>query len=46
MASQGCQNTSHVSVYGVWCACRPAVPPSSPVVFDVQLLYIPGLDDE
>jgi len=25
---------------------RPRVPPSSPVVFDVQLLYIPGLDDE
>ncbi|KXZ51237.1 hypothetical protein GPECTOR_13g724 [Gonium pectorale] len=23
---------------------RPAVPPSSPVVFDVQLLYIPGLE--
>ncbi|CAL4923147.1 unnamed protein product [Urochloa decumbens] len=25
---------------------RPRVPPSSPVVFDVNLLYIPGLDDE
>lgn len=25
---------------------RPRVPPSSPVVFDVQLLYIPGLDME
>ena len=25
---------------------RPRVPPASPVVFDVQLLYIPGLDDE
>lgn len=23
---------------------RPRVPPSSPVVFDVQLLYIPGLE--
>ena len=22
--------------------CRPRVPPASPVVFDVQLLYIPG----
>lgn len=27
-------------------AGRPSVPPSSPVVFDVQLLYIPGLEDE
>lgn len=25
---------------------RPRVAPSSPVVFDVNLLYIPGLDDE
>jgi peptidylprolyl isomerase len=25
---------------------RPRVPPSSPVVFDVQLLYIPGLEME
>eukprot|EP00898_Chlorokybus_atmophyticus_P006349 jgi/Chlat1/6715/Chrsp50S06423 len=25
---------------------RPRVPPSSPVVFDVELLFIPGLDDE
>lgn len=25
---------------------RPRVPPSSPVVFDVQLLLVPGLDDE
>jgi peptidylprolyl isomerase len=25
---------------------RPSVPPNSPVVFDVQLLYIPGLEDE
>lgn len=25
---------------------RPRVPPSSPVVFDVQLLYVPGVDDE
>lgn len=25
---------------------RPRVPPASPVVFDVQLLYVPGLDDE
>ncbi|CAL8472004.1 g11546 [Coccomyxa elongata] len=25
---------------------RPRVPPASPVVFDVQLLYIPGLDSE
>lgn len=24
---------------------RPRVPPSSPVVFDVNLLYIPGIDD-
>ena len=24
----------------------PSVPPNSPVMFDVQLLYIPGLDDE
>ena len=22
--------------------CRPRVPPASPVIFDVQLLYIPG----
>lgn len=27
-------------------AGRPTVPPNSPVVFDVQLLYIPGLEDE
>lgn len=27
-------------------AGRPRVPPASPVVFDVQLLYIPGLDDD
>lgn len=27
-------------------AGRPSVPPNSPVMFDVQLLYIPGLDDE
>lgn len=27
-------------------AGRPSVPPASPVVFDVQLLYIPGLDEE
>jgi peptidylprolyl isomerase len=27
-------------------AGRPRVPPSSPVIFDVQLLYIPGFDDE
>ncbi|GFR43996.1 hypothetical protein Agub_g5142 [Astrephomene gubernaculifera] len=26
-------------------AGRPSVPPASPVVFDVQLLYIPGLED-
>ncbi|KAG2498815.1 hypothetical protein HYH03_003008 [Edaphochlamys debaryana] len=26
-------------------AGRPSVPPSSPVVFDVKLLYVPGLDD-
>jgi hypothetical protein len=25
---------------------RPRVAPNSPVVFDVSLLYIPGLDDE
>lgn len=25
---------------------RPRVPPASPVVFDVQLVYVPGLDDE
>lgn len=25
---------------------RPRVPPASPVVFDVQLLLVPGLDDE
>lgn len=25
---------------------RPRVPPASPVVFDVQLLYIPGLDSD
>jgi peptidylprolyl isomerase len=25
---------------------RPRVPPNSTVVFDVNLLYIPGLDDE
>ena len=22
--------------------CRPQVPPTSPVVFDMQLLYVPG----
>ncbi|KAL6758552.1 hypothetical protein V8C86DRAFT_2591345 [Haematococcus lacustris] len=27
-------------------AGRPSVPPSSPVMFDVKLLYIPGLEDE
>lgn len=27
-------------------AGRPSVPPSSPVMFDVQLLYIPGLEDD
>ncbi|GAQ80702.1 FKBP-type peptidyl-prolyl cis-trans isomerase family protein [Klebsormidium nitens] len=27
-------------------AGRPRVPPSSPVVFDVQLLYIPGISDD
>lgn len=27
-------------------AGRPRVPPSSPVVFDVQLVYIPGLEEE
>mmetsp|Transcript_26986 Transcript_26986/g.59012 ORF Transcript_26986/g.59012 Transcript_26986/m.59012 type:complete len:217 (+) Transcript_26986:76-726(+) len=27
-------------------AGRPSVPPASPVVFDVQLLYIPGLEDD
>lgn len=26
-------------------AGRPRVPPSSPVVFDVKLLYIPGISD-
>jgi hypothetical protein len=26
------------------CCCRPRVPPQSPVVFDVELLLIPGLD--
>ena len=25
---------------------RPRVPPASPVVFDVELLYIPGLDSD
>lgn len=25
---------------------RPRVPPKSPVMFDVQLLYVPGLDEE
>lgn len=25
-------------------AGRPRVPPASPVIFDVQLLYIPGFD--
>lgn len=25
---------------------RPRVPPNSDVIFDVQLLYVPGLDDE
>lgn len=25
---------------------RPRVPPSSPVIFDVQLLLVPGLDNE
>ncbi len=27
-------------------AGRPSVPPASPVMFDVQLLYIPGLEDD
>eukprot|EP00798_Chlamydomonas_sp_ICE-L_P023931 gene23931-9499_t len=27
-------------------AGRPSVPPSSPVIFDVQLLYIPGMEVE
>uniref|UniRef100_A0A7R9V9D2 peptidylprolyl isomerase n=1 Tax=Chlamydomonas euryale TaxID=1486919 RepID=A0A7R9V9D2_9CHLO len=27
-------------------AGRPTVPPNSPVMFDVQLLYIPGLEDD
>lgn len=27
-------------------AGRPRVPPSSPVVFDVQLLYVPGFDED
>ena len=27
-------------------AGRPTVPANSPVIFDVQLLYIPGLEDE
>lgn len=27
-------------------AGRPSVPANSPLIFDVQLLYIPGLDDE
>eukprot|EP00892_Ulva_mutabilis_P002414 jgi/Ulvmu1/12173/UM085_0037.1 len=27
-------------------AGRPRVPPASPVIFDVQLLYIPGFGDE
>lgn len=27
-------------------AGRPSVPPATPVVFDVQLLYIPGLEDD
>lgn len=27
-------------------AGRPRVQPNSPVVFDVQLLYVPGVDDE
>lgn len=27
-------------------AGRPRIPPASPVVFDVQLLYIPGFEDE
>ena len=26
-------------------AGRPKVPPSTPVIFDVALLYIPGFDD-
>lgn len=26
-------------------AGRPRVPPSSPVIFDVSLVYIPGLSD-
>lgn len=25
---------------------RPRVAPNSPVIFDVNLLYVPGLDDE
>lgn len=25
---------------------RPRIPPGSPVVFDVQLVYIPGFEDE
>jgi len=27
-------------------AGRPRVPPSSPIVFDVKLLYIPGISDD
>jgi peptidylprolyl isomerase len=27
-------------------AGRPSVPPASPVVFDVALRYIPGLEDD
>jgi hypothetical protein len=27
-------------------AGRPRVPPSSPVIFDVNLLYIPGLEED
>ena len=27
-------------------AGRPSVPPASPIVMDVQLLYIPGLEDD
>lgn len=26
--------------------CRPKVPPNSPVIFDVELMYIPGVSDD
>jgi peptidylprolyl isomerase len=39
-------NTSCAVPLPAVAAGRPRVPPASPVVFDVKLLYIPGITDE